>query len=331
IADDAELLAEVANLVERPTPLLGEFSERYLDLPAAVLVAVMKKHQRYFPVQNENGQLLPYFISVRNGDSEHLEQVIEGNEHVIRARFADAAFFYAQDTAKRLEEFLPELDLLTFQFDLGSMLDKVRRLEQLTPRIGEMVGLAPEEMEVACRAAELSKADLASSMVVEMTSLQGIMGGHYARLSGESEAVAQSIAEQYDSVSKTRPGLTLALADRLDSLMGLFAAGLQPKGSNDPFALRRAAIQVVENLMANEVEIDLRAALAEAARLLPVQSDESTINNVLGFITGRLEALLRDQGLPANEVRAVLAEQAHNPCAAARAVEALVAATQTPG
>ncbi len=331
IADDAALLAEVANLVERPTPLLGQFSERYLDLPAAVLVAVMKKHQRYFPVQNENGQLLPYFISVRNGDSEHLEQVIEGNEHVIRARFADAEFFYAQDTAKRLEEFLPELDLLTFQFDLGSMLDKVQRLEQLTPRIGEMVGLSPEEMEVACRAAELSKADLASSMVVEMTSLQGIMGGHYARLSGEPEAVAQAIAEQYESVSKTRPGLALALADRLDSLMGLFAAGLQPKGSNDPFALRRAAIQVVENLMANEVEIDLRAALAEAARLLPVQSDESTINNVLGFITGRLEALLRDQGLPANEVRAVLAEQAHNPCAAARAVEALVAATQTPG
>jgi glycyl-tRNA synthetase len=331
IAEDAALLAEVTNLVERPTPLLGEFSERYLDLPAAVLIAVMKKHQRYFPVHNDNGELLPYFISVRNGDSDHLEQVIEGNEHVIRARFADAEFFYSQDTEKRLEQFLPELDLLTFQFDLGSMLDKVHRLEQLTPRIGEMLRLTTEEMEAACRAAELSKADLASNMVVEMTSLQGIMGGHYARLSGEPEAVAQAIAEQYEAVSKTRPGMALALADRLDSLMGLFAAGLQPKGSNDPFALRRAAIQIVENLMANEVELDLRQALTEAAELLPVESNEDTVNEVLDFITGRLEALLRDRGLPANEVRAVLEEQAHNPCPAARAVETLAAATQAPG
>ncbi|MFW5942692.1 MAG: glycine--tRNA ligase subunit beta [Chloroflexota bacterium] len=331
IAEDPALLAEVANLVERPTPMRGSFSQRFLELPAPVLIAVMKKHQRYFPVHKDQDQLLPYFIAVRNGDSEHLDQVVDGNEHVIRARFADAQFFYQQDIERSLDDFLPDLEMLTFQSDLGSMRDKVRRLEALTPRVAHMVGLTDEETAAAERAAALSKADLASSMVVEMTSLQGIMGGHYARLAGEAEPVARAIAEQYEAVSETRPGLALALADRLDSLMGLFAAGLAPKGSNDPFGLRRAAIQIVENLMGHAVSLDLRLALAEAAALLPVPSDERTIEDVLDFITGRLEALLREQGLPANEVRAVLAEQAHDPYAASRAVQALQEATQAEG
>lgn len=331
IAEDEALLAEVANLVERPTPLLGQFDARYLDLPAAVLVAVMKKHQRYFPVQAGAGELLPYFVAVRNGDSEHLELVRTGNEHVIAARFADADFFYRQDTQRALADFVPELELLTFQHDLGSMLDRVQRLEALTPRMAQMLGLEEEETAQAVRAAQLSKADLASSMVVEMTSLQGVMGGHYARLSGEAEAVAQAIEEQYESVSQTRPGLALALADRLDSLTGLFAVGLAPRGSNDPFALRRAAIQLVENLIANAQPFDLRAALVEAAALQPVASDEAVRAQALEFITGRLEALLREQGLPANEVRAVLAEQAHNPYAAAQAARELSAATKREG
>lgn len=331
IPDDDQrkgLLAEVANLVERPTPLIGSFEERFLELPAAVLIAVMRKHQRYFPVQGPDGDLLPYFIAVRNGDKEHLERVIDGNEHVIRARFADAEFFYKQDTERPLEAFLPELETLTFQSDLGSMLDKVRRLERLTPRIGAMLSLSEDEVATAGRAAALSKADLATSMVVEMTSLQGVMGGHYARLSGEVEAVARAIAEQYEAVSETRPGLALALADRLDSLVGLFAVGLAPKGSNDPFALRRMAIHIVENLIENEQAFDLRVGLAEAAALLPAPSDEHLLFEVLEFIGGRLEALLRDDGAPANVVRAVLAEQAHNPYAAARATAALAEATE---
>jgi glycyl-tRNA synthetase len=203
------------------------------------------------------------------------------------------------------------------------MLDKVQRLRQLTPQVAHMLELPEAEVAAARRAAALAKADLATSMVVEMTSLQGIMGGHYARRSGEPEAVAQAITEQYEAVSQTGPGLALAVADRLDSLAGLFAVGLAPSGSNDPFALRRAAIQLVENLIANARDFDLRAALREAAALLPASADEETITETLQFIAGRLEVLLREQGLPAHAVRAVLAEQAHNPYAAARAAAAL--------
>ena len=243
---DPELLDEVANLVEYPTVLCGHFEERFLALPAEVLVAVMKKHQRYFPVYATDGRLLPYFMTVRNGDAVHLDTVTAGNEQVLRARFADAEFFYKHDTQHTLVDCVAQLATLTFQAKLGSMLDKVRRLEQLTPAVARLLGLTAEETAVAQRAAALSKADLATRMVVEMTSLQGIMGGHYARMSGESEAVALALAEQYNPVSTTRPGLALALADRLDSLLGLFAVGLAPRGSNDPFALRRAALGVIE-------------------------------------------------------------------------------------
>ncbi|MDX1665092.1 MAG: glycine--tRNA ligase subunit beta, partial [Candidatus Promineifilaceae bacterium] len=204
-------------------------------------------------------------------------------------------------------------------------------LEALTPRIATMLDLSEEETEVARRAAALSKADLATNMVVEMTSLQGIMGGHYARLAGEPEPVAAAIAEQYETKSATRPGLALALADRLDSLVGLFAVGLAPTGSNDPFALRRAAIQAVENLIANAQPFDLREGIAAAAALLPVNAEEGDEAAVLAFMTGRLEALLRDQGLPATVVRAVLAEKAHDPYAAARAAERLATVVEAAG
>ncbi len=330
IPDDPELLSEVANLVERPTPLRGRFDQRFLELPEAVLVAVMRKHQRYFPVYNRQGTLLPYFIGVRNGDERHLDIVVDGNEHVIRARFADAEFFYKQDTAHPLADFLPKLSTLTFQTKLGSMLDKVHRLEELTPQVAMMLGLSDAETAVANRAAALSKADLATNMVVEMTSLQGIMGGHYARLSGEAEAVAVALAEQYEAVSHTKPGLALALADRLDSLMGLFAAGLAPKGSNDPFALRRAALHIIQNLTSNQVSFDLGAGLAAAARLLPLESDETTQAAVMDFINGRLEGVLREQGHAASVVKAVLAEQAYDPYAATETAVALSQAITEP-
>jgi glycyl-tRNA synthetase len=327
IPNDPGLLAEVTNLVERPTPLLGEFERRFLELPAEVLVAVMRKHQRYFPLYHQkHGRLLPYFIAVRNGDSEHLDMVADGNEHVIRARFADASFFYNKDRQHKLTDRLPALDKLTFQADLGSMLDKTHRLEKLTSSIAGMLGLGEEEQATAARAATLAKADLATSMVVEMTSLQGIMGGHYARLSGEPEAVVAAIAEQYEAVSQTRPGLALALADRLDSLVGLFSVGLSPKGSNDPYAIRRAALQVVQNLLGNQVSFDLRPALVAAADLLPVSWEPKVLDEVSGFIGGRLEAVLREEGYSASVVKAVLAEQMHDPYAAARAAADLTAA-----
>jgi glycyl-tRNA synthetase len=328
--DDPDLLDEVANLVEYPTVLCGRFEERFLALPAEVLVAVMKKHQRYFPVYAPDGRLLPYFITVRNGDAVHLDMVTAGNEQVLRARFADAAFFYKHDTQHTLADCVPGLATLTFQAKLGSMLDKVRRLEQLTPIVARLLGLTAEETAVAQRAAALSKADLATRMVVEMTSLQGIMGAHYARTSGEPEAVVTALAEQYNPVSTTRPGLALALADRLDSLVGLFAVGLAPKGSNDPFALRRAALGVIENLVANQTPFDVHQALVEAAKPLPVTSDAETIAAVLSFMHGRMEGILRERGIPAAVVRAVLAEQGYNPYAASQAASALAEAITAP-
>ena len=323
IQPDTALLNEIVNLVELPTALLGRFEERYLALPAPILVAVMKKHQRYLPVYNRDGGLLPYFIAIRNGDEQHLAVVTEGNEHVIRARFADAEFFYKKDIRQSLADYLPRLGTLTFQTKLGSMLDKVQRLEKLTPAIAKILDLDTGETAAATRAAALSKADLATSMVVEMTALQGIMGGFYAQRGGEPEAVVTAISEQYNAVSQTRPGLALALADRLDSLMGLFAAGLAPKGSNDPFALRRAAIQIIENLTHNQVAFDLRQGLAAAAELLPIPAPAEQQAAVLAFIAGRLEALLQEQGLRTAVVRAVLAEQGHNPYRAGQTAAAL--------
>ena len=316
IPEDPGLLDEVTNLVEKPTPLRGRFSKRFLALPAEVLVAVMRKHQRYFPVYDANNKLMPYFIAVRNGDEKHLNYVVNGNEHVLKARFSDAEFFYGKDSQNQLADFLPRLDTLTFQAKLGSMLDKVKRLEKLTPAIASMLSLDGAETETAVRAAALSKADLASHMVVEMTSLQGIMGGHYAQRSGEPTAVAEAIAGQYNAVSDSKPGMALAIADRVDSLMGLFAAGLAPKGSNDPFALRRAALHLIENLMAHQQAFDLRAAFSAAAELLPVPCDAAALANVMGFVNGRLEGVLREKGHSAFVVKAVLAEQGHNPYAA---------------
>jgi glycyl-tRNA synthetase len=208
------------------------------------------------------------------------------------------------------------------------MLDKSHRLEKLTPIVAGMLGLTEEGTAVASRAATLAKADLASSMVVEMTALQGTMGGHYAELSGESEAVCQAIAEQYNAVSQTRPGLALALADRLDSLGGLFAAGLAPKGSNDPFGLRRAALHLIENLMTNAVSFDVRAAIQAAAQFLPVPAAGKMVDEVMDFVNGRLEGVLREQGFAASIIKAVLAEQGHNPYVAGQTAVALSQAIQ---
>ncbi|MBM4431311.1 MAG: glycine--tRNA ligase subunit beta, partial [Chloroflexi bacterium] len=217
IPEDTALLQEVANLVEWPAPLLGKFGEEYLQLPQEVLIAAMKKHQRYFPVVKD-GRLLPYFVVVANGSFAHLNWVRHGNEEVLRARYADAAFFYRADTSKKLEDFLPRLHTLTFQERLGSVLDKVKRLERLVPQLAERIGATEADRKVALRAAHLAKADLATQMVVELTALQGIIGGKYAGLSGETPEVAQAIAEHYlprgaaDALPATIPGVLVGLA-----------------------------------------------------------------------------------------------------------------------
>jgi glycyl-tRNA synthetase len=334
---DPTLLSEVTNLVEAPTALRGGFDPAHLSLPREVLISVMKKHQRYFPifsgsVAHDTGTrdtLLPYFIAVRNGDHFGLERVIEGNEHVIRARFTDAAFFVREDTRRRLDEYLPRLKTLTFQTKLGSMYDKTQRLCNLVVDLAPLVGLSPEEKDLATRAAQLCKADLATHMVVEMTSLQGVMGRYYALHSGEPAGVADAIFEHYlprfagDATPQRRPGLVVGMADRLDTLSGLFAAGLAPSGTKDPFAQRRAALGLVQNLIAWDLEFDLRQGIELASVYLPITAESGSQRASLSFIIERLRNLLLEQGWRFDVVDAVLAEQGQTPARAARAVKSL--------
>lgn len=326
IAQDEGLVAEVTNLVERPTALRGEFDADYLQLPREVLVTVMRKHQRYFAVENDAGDLLPYFIAIRNGDAEHLDKVIHGNEHVIRARFADGNYFYAKDTEKPLCDFLPRLSTLTFQEKLGSMLDKNNRVAELVPALADMLGLDAADSKTATRAAELAKADLATQMVVEMTSLQGVMGRIYAKVANETDAVADAIFEHWlprgagDILPETSAGITLALTDRLDSLAGLFGAGLAPRSSADPYGLRRAALGIVQILIERGIDLDLTDALKPVADAQPIAVDDETFAAVLDFIAGRLRVYLQGEDGSAHIIEAVLAEQNTNPFRAAKAV-----------
>ncbi len=337
VPEDAGLLEEVTHLVERPTAFLGSFEENYLSLPAPVLITVMKKHQRYFPIvrTSDDGttELLPHFIGVRNGSEAHIDTVRQGNEGVLRARYADADFFFKADTAQKLADFLPRLDTLTFQEQLGSMLDKSKRLEKLIPQIGPYIGLDDSQVETATRAAHLSKADLATNMVVELTSLQGIMGYEYAKISGESEAVASAIVEHYypqtslPSDSLSQAGLALNLANRLDSLCGLFAVGKAPSGSADPFALRRDALSLVTILLETETEFDVNEGLKVAASLMPVEVTTESLQANVEFIQRRLEGVLRDEyDLAHDVVQAVLAERGNNPWLALSAAKDLTAA-----
>ncbi len=328
------LLAEVANLVESPTPLLGAFEEQYLELPREVLATVMRKHQRYFPIENEKGELLPRFVAVANGRIDPAA-VRAGNEAVLRARYADAAFFWQHDIAKTLEEFRPALSGLMFQAKLGSMLDKSERIEQLAPALADWLGLSAAEKAAALRAAHLAKADLVTQMVIELTSLAGQMGRRYALKDGEPPEVAEAIFEcalprfAGDALPRTKAGATVALADRLDSLAGLFAVGLAPRSAADPFALRRAALGIVQTLIENGIDLDLRQALRAAAALQPVEASEQCQAEALEFIARRLEQWWLDGGARHDLVRAVLAERGHNPAGASRLLDELAAAAPT--
>ena len=319
---DAGLLNEVTNLVEMPTAVMGGFSEESLSLPRDVLISVMKKHQRYFPVQ-KNGKLLAHFIAIRNGDDIGVNTVREGNEHVLGARFADANFFVREDVKLKLEEYRPQLAKLTFHTKLGSYLDKSDRIEKLVNDLIPMLKLENDEAIFAHRAAHLAKADLVTQMVTEMTSLQGIIGREYALRSGEQKDVAFAIGEQYLAVPQTKVGLAIALADRLDSLVGMFAAGLAPTGAKDPFGLRRAAIGLVQPLVEHEVDFDLTDAVKKSAKTQPIAVNDETQAKILEFIAGRLKVVLNDAGYKYDVVEAVLAAQSNNPAGSARAVKQL--------
>ena len=259
-----------------------------------------------------------------------------GNEGVIRARYADAVYFYRQDTGRKLDFFTPRLATLTFHTKLGSMLDRVSRLTQLAPTLADMLGASADQKAAVTRAAALSKSDLVTAMVVEMTSLQGIMGEIYARNSGEPAEVAQAIREQYlpryagDAIPATLPGLALALADKLDSLAGLFAVRAIPTGSADPFGLRRAALGIVNSLMATQTDFSVLAGLSAAARLQPVAVSEEVLAETATFVTRRLQGVLDESGYAHDVVEAVLAVRGDNPVAAVRACDALTTAVAQP-
>ena len=329
ILPDKDLLIEVTNLVESPSALLGDFNPRHLLLPQEVLIGVMKKHQRYFPI-HKDGRLLPNFVTVVNKPvGMPLDAIKKGNEDVVRARFADAAYFVREDMKTPLQDFVPKLDKLTFQVNLGSMLDKTSRIRRLVEVLEPFFGLSPQETVTALRAAELCKADLATQMVVDMTSLQGVIGRDYALVSGESEAVAKAIDEHYlpraagESPPESKPGLAVGLADRLDSLAGLFSAGLVPTGNKDPFAQRRAALGLVGNLIAWDLDFDVRMALDAAAENLPLESSPESLSDCMNFIIERLRHVLLEKGFNYDVVDAVVAVQGHNPASAARAANQL--------
>jgi glycyl-tRNA synthetase len=316
---DDSLLDEVTNLVEAPTAFMGAFGKESLELPRQVLITVMRKHQRYFAIVDTNGNLMPYFIAIRNGDKAHIDKVRHGNEQVLRARYADAQFFFEEDRKKPLADFLPRLSTLTFHERIGSMLAKNERVAGLVGAIGEQLGIDATEIAVATRAGQIAKADLATQMVVEMTSLQGVMGAEYALREGYPEDVSLAIFEHWlprfadDQMPKHIPGTLLGITDRMDTLAGLFGAGMAPKGSADPFGLRRAALGMVQLLTHHKLDVSIRDLLNIAAAAQPIDVTADQRQAVMDFVRGRLEVWLLEQDWPHDVVQAVLAEQAHNP------------------
>ena len=327
ILDDSDLLSEVANLVESPKVFLGEFDRQYLDMPQEVLMAVMMKHQRYFPILNEEN-LMPFFLGVHNADIEDSELVIQGNEKVISARFSDASYFVKADSQRKFHEFRQDLSRLTFQEQLGSMLDKSQRIEQLAVQLAEFFGLDNNQIATVKKAAHLSKADLATQMVVEMTGLQGVIGREYALDSGESKQVAEAIEQHYwplrinSDLPESIPGVIVGLADRLDSLVGLLSVGLKPTGDTDPFGQRKMALGCVQLLLGKTLDIDLRIALEMAAQAQPVRT-EAVVEQAASFILKRLQVVLRDRDYRHDVLEAVLSVQGYNPWRALQSIEQL--------
>ena len=308
-----DLLEEVLYLVEYPTALCGKFDEKYLALPAEAVITPMRDHQRYFPVLKD-GQLLPLFITIRNGGKEHLETVQHGNERVLRARLEDAQFFFDEDRKKTLEQHGEKLKTVVFQDGLGTIYDKALRLEVMAGYIADAIGANEQDKKDAVRAAKLAKADLVTGMVTEFTELQGVMGREYALLDGETKAVAQAIDEHYmprfagDSQPASVAGRIVSLADKIDTIVGTFSRGLIPTGSQDPFALRRQALGIVNMLKEAQYHISLSQLVAKAMELLKIADagqQAKLQNDVADFMKLRLKNVLADAGIRYDVVDAV--------------------------
>ncbi|MFI3209761.1 MAG: glycine--tRNA ligase subunit beta [Peptostreptococcaceae bacterium] len=307
---DEGLLEEVTNLVEFPTAFYGEFDESYASLPKEVVTTPMKEHQRYFPVLKDN-KLLPNFIAVRNGNNENIETVKKGNEKVLVARLEDALFFYKEDTKKKLEDYNEKLKHVVFQKSLGTVYDKTLRIESLSTKILELLNLDTTD---AKRASKLCKADLVTNMVFEFTELQGIMGREYAKVSGENEEVCEAIFEHYlprfagDILPKTNTGVALSISDKLDSICGFFAINIQPTGSQDPYALRRQALGVLNIIMNSNLKVSLKElvklSLSNYSNL--EFNTEEVTNNIMEFFNDRIKNLFKDLGIRYDVVDAVL-------------------------
>ena len=313
-----DLLEEVLYLVEYPTALSGSFEEKYLALPAEAVITPMRDHQRYFPVKAADGSLLPAFITVRNGGKAHLDVVAHGNERVLRARLADAQFFFDEDRKKSLAEHREKLKTVVFQRGLGSMYEKTERLMALTTAIVEEMAAGDVDdaaLADARRAAELSKADLVTGMVTEFTELQGIMGREYALLDGESSAVARAIDEQYmprfagDELPQTPLGVALSVADKIDNIVGTFSQGRIPTGSQDPFGLRRQALGLVLMLIEQESTMLLSDLVDEACDLYDLEEFRDKMQvYVADFIRLRLKNVLSERGVRYDVQEAVLGD-----------------------
>ncbi len=316
IVDGESLYDEVAALVEWPVPIVGAFDEEYLALPREVVVSTLTGHQRYFPVADDGGELLPHFVTVANLESKDPEQVIEGNERVIRPRLADAAFFWDADRKTSLTARQETLRDVVYQRGLGSLFDKSQRVARLASWLARALDGDAEAVE---RAASLAKCDLLTGMVGEFPDLQGIMGRYYARSDGEPDTVADAIAEQYqprfagDELPASQAGQILAIADKLDTLAGVFSIGKKPSGNRDPFGLRRAALGIVRILVERAIDIDLKAMIAHAVEEQPKGKipGDALSGDIYGFITDRLRRyfLDRDAGLRAETFEAVMARE----------------------
>ena len=318
VADIEEsLLEEVTSLVEYPNVLAAKFEERFLEVPAEALVYTMKGDQKYFPIYDKDGKLLPHFIFVSNINPEDPTAIIEGNEKVVRPRLTDAEFFFKTDLKQKLVDRLPRLETVLFQQQLGTLKDKTDRIEQLAGEIAKQIGA--DEVK-AKRAGLLSKCDLMTNMVFEFTDTQGVMGMHYARHDGEDEEVAVALNEQYmprfagDELPKSLVASSVALADKFDTLTGIFGIGQAPKGSADPFALRRAALGALRIIVENNLPLDLEDLVKKSAALFGDKlTNQNVVADVVDFMLGRFRAWYQDEGIAVDVIQAVLARRPTRP------------------
>lgn len=330
---DDDLLEEINYLVEWPTALCGGFEESYLALPDAAIITPMKDHQRYFPLVDQDGKLLPMFLTVRNGSDHSIEVVQAGNERVLRARLDDAKFFFNEDRKKPLIDRQDGLTKIVFQEGLGNLADKTERLLKLGRVFGEECGLHEDTVVVLERATELAKTDLTTGMVTEFTELQGVMGKEYALLDGESPAVAEAIFEQYlprfagDVLPQTEAGKVLSIIDKVDNIVATFSRGLIPTGSQDPYALRRQTIGILNILLGSEWNISLRPIFKASMELLnvPAEKQEELLGQVEEFFTLRLKNIFLDREVPHHVIDLLLSNNELSVADAEGLVNALLA------